>query len=132
MLESTRQKDVLLLVGEAIGNIESAEVSHLLSVETSFFAQLSACQLFWLYVRGLPPALRQFQTVLLDRITKLPDEINTVTFHRNNDGTIVLIYNAIDAARPIVALDFIFPETQPGIAVNFGVFSVLMLMRFKL
>src|SRR6185312_9999634 len=97
---------------------------HALGDEAGFFAEFAPRHFFNVNVWRFPAALRELEKCFLHRIAKLPDEPEEVAFGRvfdgDNDAGGVFVHDAVEAAAAVAALDDVFANAGPGIAVDFA------------
>src|SRR5580700_147102 len=116
--EAGSEVNILFLPREAVGDPHRSEIDHGGCDQAGFLPQFAAGQFFRIDVSGFPSALRQFQAALLNRVAELLDQVDRVPLDGDDDRAIVLVDDAVDAARAAAALNLILADAQPGIAVD--------------
>ncbi len=116
--QSRRQIDVLFLLRKTIGDPHRPKANHGRGNQSGLFPQFSASQIFGIDIGDFPTSLRQLERSPLDGVTELLDEVDGVAFDGQNHCAIVFINNTVDALLSITALDLVFANTKPGIAID--------------
>ena len=112
--------NMLLLMGEAVGNPYRPEAGHAGGDQARFLPQFSARQFLGIDAGRFPSTLGQLKAALLHGIAELLDEIDSVALDGQYDGAVVLVHHAVDAVNAVTALDLVFAHTEPGIAIHFA------------
>ena len=110
--------DVLALAGEAVCDPHPGELGHAAGDETGFFAQFAARELFGVVDLRFPAALRQFERALADGVAELLDQPDVIAVDGEDGGAVVLVDDAVDAAGAVGALDCVFANAEPVVAID--------------
>ena len=116
--QSGRDKGMRLLVGIATRDVDLAQVLQLRRHQSGLGLQFVARDLRRIDAVLLQAALRKLQRIHAEGIAILLDQIDLIAVDGKHDGTVVLLYYAVDAARAVVALDLILAHGHPGIAIH--------------
>jgi hypothetical protein len=122
--EAFGQEDMLLLVEDAVAYLQRSEAGHAGGDEASLFAELTAGHLFRVGMGILPAALGEFDMACSNGVAILRDEGEELAFRdgfkRDDDAGRVFVDDAVDAPLAIGALDDVFADAGPGIAIDFA------------
>ena len=120
--QSFRKKDVVTLIHHAIADLRLCQLGHALGSKTRLFAQFAARHLLRIDIGPLPAPLRQFDVSPAYGVAELLDEVDELALRcllqRNDDARRVLIDNAVDAALAVRALDDVFANARPLVAID--------------
>ena len=80
--QALREEDVVLLVHDAVPDVEHGEVGHAGGDEAGLFLEFAAGKFFRVDFRTLPASLGELDGAALDGVAELLDEVEEVAFGR--------------------------------------------------
>jgi hypothetical protein len=125
--------DVLYLVENAIGNLQRCEMRHAVGVQAGLLAKLAARHGIGTGVGTFPGSLREFHQALANRVAELRDQIEEFAFRgrlqRDDEAGRFLVDDAVDAALAVRALNHVFADAHPLVAIDLAAADRLDLGR---